>query len=162
MKKQDLINLTKKTHKASRTLSNFSSDDKNKLLKLIHVNIYKNRNNILKNNKIDIQNSKDMNKDFAFIDRLTLTEHKIELMLNGIENIISLNDPVGKIIEDKILDNEMNLKKITVPLGVIGVIYESRPDITTDISSLCIKSGNAVILKGGKESINTNLECLSL
>ena len=85
MKKQDLINLTKKTHKASRTLSNFSSDDKNKLLKLIHVNIYKNRNNILKNNKIDIQNSKDMNKDFAFIDRLTLTEHKIELMLNGIE-----------------------------------------------------------------------------
>ena len=160
MKKQDLINLTKKTHKASRTLSNFSSDDKNKLLKLIHVNIYKNRNNILKNNKIDIRNSKDMNKDFAFIDRLTLTEHKIELMLNGIENIISLNDPVGKIIEDKILDNEMNLKKITVPLGVIGVIYESRPDITTDISSLCIKSGNAVILKGGKESINTNL-CLT-
>ena len=150
MKKQDLINLTKKTQKASRTLSNFSSDDKNKLLKLIHVNINKNRNNILKNNKIDIQNSKDMNKDFAFIDRLTLTEHKIELMLNGIENIISLNDPVGKIIEDKILDNEMNLKKITVPLGVIGVIYESR----------CIKSGNAVILKGGKESINTNL-CLT-
>ena len=160
MKKQDLINLTKKTHKASQTLSNFSSNDKNKLLKLIHININKNRNNILKNNKIDIQNSKDMNKDFAFIDRLTLTEHKIELMLKGIENIISLNDPVGKIIEDKILDNEMNLKKITVPLGVIGVIYESRPDITTDISSLCIKSGNAVILKGGKESINTNI-CLT-
>jgi len=156
MKKQDLINLTKKTHKASQTLSNFTSDDKNKLLKLIHVNINKNRNNILKNNKIDIQNSKDMNKDFAFIDRLTLTEHKIELMLNGIENIISLNDPVGKIIEDKILDNKMNLKKITVPLGVIGVIYESRPIVTSDVSALCFKTGNVVILRGGSEAFHSN------
>ena len=73
MKKQDLINLTKKTHKASQTLSNFSSDDKNKLLKLIHVNINKNRNNILKNNKIDIQNSKDMNKDLKFVWKKLMT-----------------------------------------------------------------------------------------
>ena len=160
MEKQDLITLAKKTHKASQILSNFSEQDKNNLLNLIHSNINKNKNKILENNKIDVQNSIDMKKDFAFIDRLTLTEHKIELMLNGIKNIISLKDPVGQIIEDKILDNEMNLKKITVPLGVIGVIYESRPDITTDISSLCIKSGNAVILKGGKESMNTNA-CLS-
>ena len=160
MEKQDLIKLTKKTHKASQILSNFTTQDKNNLLNLIHSNINKNTKNILEKNKIDVKNSRDMKKDFAFIDRLTLTEHKIELMLNGIKNIISLNDPVGKIIEDKILDNEMNLKKITVPLGVIGVIYESRPDITTDISSLCIKSGNAVILKGGKESMNTNI-CLT-
>ena len=160
MEKQNLITLAKKTHKASQILSNFSEQDKNNLLNLIHSNINKNKNKILENNKIDVQNSIDMKKDFAFIDRLTLTEHKIELMLNGIKNIISLKDPVGQIIEDKILDNEMNLKKITVPLGVIGVIYESRPDITTDISSLCIKSGNAVILKGGKESMNTNA-CLS-
>ena len=160
MGKQDLITLTKKTHKASQILSNFTTQDKNNLLNLIHSNINKNKKNILEKNKIDVKNSRDMKKDFAFIDRLTLTEHKIELMLNGIKNIISLNDPVGKIIEDKILDNEMNLKKITVPLGVIGVIYESRPDITTDISSLCIKSGNAVILKGGKESMNTNI-CLT-
>ena len=160
MEKQNLITLAKKTHKASQILSNFSEQDKNNLLNLIHSNINKNKNKILENNKIDVQNSIDMKKDFAFIDRLTLTEHKIELMLNGIKNIISLKDPVGQIIEDKILDNEMNLKKITVPLGVIGVIYESRPDITTDISSLCIKSGNAVILKGGKESMNTNV-CLS-
>tara|TARA_B100000686_G_scaffold327004_1_gene385429 strand:+ start:62 stop:1333 length:1272 start_codon:yes stop_codon:yes gene_type:complete len=160
MEKQNLITLAKKTHKASQILSNFSEQDKNNLLNLIHSNINKNKNKILENNKIDVQNSIDIKKDFAFIDRLTLTEHKIELMLNGIKNIISLKDPVGQIIEDKILDNEMNLKKITVPLGVIGVIYESRPDITTDISSLCIKSGNAVILKGGKESMNTNA-CLS-
>ena len=160
MEKQNLITLAKKTHKASQILSNFSEQDKNNLLNLIHSNINKNKNKILENNKIDVQNSIDIKKDFAFIDRLTLTEHKIELMLNGIKNIISLKDPVGQIIEDKILDNEMNLKKITVPLGVIGVIYESRPDITTDISSLCIKSGNAVILKGGKESMNTNV-CLS-
>ena len=160
MEKQNLITLAKKTHKASQILSNFSEQDKNNLLNLIHSNININKNKILENNKIDVQNSIDMKKDFAFIDRLTLTEHKIELMLNGIKNIISLKDPVGQIIEDKILDNEMNLKKITVPLGVIGVIYESRPDITTDISSLCIKSGNAVILKGGKESMNTNA-CLS-
>ena len=160
MEKQNLITLAKKTHKASQILSNFSEQDKNNLLNLIHSNINKNKNKILENNKIDVQNSIDIKKDFAFIDRLTLTEHKIELMLNGIKNIISLKDPVGQIIEDKILDNEMNLKKITVPLGVIGVIYESRPDITTDISSLCIKSGNAVILKGGKESMNTNI-CLT-
>ena len=160
MEKQNLITLAKKTHKASQILSNFSEQDKNNLLNLIHSNININKNKILENNKIDVQNSIDIKKDFAFIDRLTLTEHKIELMLNGIKNIISLKDPVGQIIEDKILDNEMNLKKITVPLGVIGVIYESRPDITADISSLCIKSGNAVILKGGKESMNTNA-CLS-
>ena len=160
MEKQNLITLAKKTHKASQILSNFTIQDKNKLLNLIHSNINKNKNNILENNKIDVKNAKDINKDFAFIDRLTLTKHKIEVMLNGIQNIISLNDPIGKILEDKILDNQMNLKKITVPLGVIGVIYESRPDVTTDISSLCIKSGNAVILKGGKESMNTNI-CLT-
>ena len=105
MEKQNLITLAKKTHKASQILSNFSEQDKNNLLNLIHSNINKNKNKILENNKIDVQNSIDMKKDFAFIDRLTLTEHKIELMLNGIKNIISLKDPVGQIIEDKILDN---------------------------------------------------------
>ena len=84
MEKQDLITLTKKTHKASQTLSNFTTQDKNNLLNLIHSNINKNKKYILEKNRIDVTNSKDMQKDFAFIDRLTLTEHKIELMLNGI------------------------------------------------------------------------------
>jgi len=102
MEKQDLIKLTKKTHKASQILSNFTTQDKNNLLNLIHTNINKNKNNILEKNKIDVKNAKTMKKDFAFIDRLTLTKHKIEVMLNGIQNIISLNDPIGKILEDKI------------------------------------------------------------
>ena len=78
-------------------------------------------------------------------------------MAHAIQEIINLKNPVGEILEERTLSGEMNLKKISVPLGVIGVIYESRPEITTDIGCLGIKSGNAVILKGGKESINTNI-----
>ena len=157
MKKNELIKLAQDTHKASRELYNLSTEQKNLILSNIYKNISENTSLILKNNDEDIKNSIKLKKDASFIDRLTLTEKKIQTMVCSIKNIIKLHDPVGKILDEKIIKNEMNLKKITVPLGVVGVIYESRPDITTDISCLGIKSGNAIILKGGKESINTNI-----
>lgn len=157
MKKNELIKLAQDTQKASRDLYNLSTAQKNLILSNIYKKISKNTDLILKNNNEDIKNSIKLKKDESFIDRLTLTEKKIQTMVSSIKNIIKLNDPVGKILDEKIIKNEMNLKKITVPLGVVGVIYESRPDITTDISCLGIKSGNAIILKGGKESINTNI-----
>ena len=157
METKDLIKLASNTKIASRKLSVLTNSEKNNILNNINKNLIKNINTILKNNSEDIKNAKSSDKDYAFIDRLTLTEQKIKNMALAIQNIINLENPVGQIIEEKTLKEEMNLKKITVPLGVLGVIYESRPEITTDIGCLGIKSGNAVILKGGKESINTNI-----
>ena len=157
METKDLIKLASDTKIASRKLSVLTDSEKNSILTNINKNLLKNIDIILKSNSKDIKNAKASGKDYAFIDRLTLTNKKIKNMAFAIQNIIELENPVGQIIEEKTLKEEMNLKKITVPLGVLGVIYESRPEITTDIGCLGIKSGNAVILKGGKESINTNI-----
>ena len=157
MEKKELLNLAINTKEASRELSILTNDQKNNILEKISINLKKYSSNILENNVIDIENAKKTNKDYSFIDRLTLSDKKIENMVHAIQEIINLKNPVGEILEERTLSGEMNLKKISVPLGVIGVIYESRPEITTDIGCLGIKSGNAVILKGGKESINTNI-----
>ena len=95
--------------------------------------------------------------EFHIIERMALNSNRIKDMINGIDNIIKLDDPIGETIDNKILQNDLNLKRIRVPLGVIGVIYESRPNVTIDIAALCLKSGNSVILRGGKECINTNI-----
>ncbi len=90
------------------------------------------------------------------IDRLTLTDARIELMAEGVRQVAELDDPVGKVVRQWTVESGLEIKKVRAPLGVIGVIYESRPNVTVDVASLCIKSGNGVILKGGKEAINSN------
>ena len=103
-----------------------------------------------------MKNSKDLDLTPALIDRLSLSEERINGMANGLLKIIPLEDPVGNITDSWKTDEGLHIKKIRSPFGVIGVVYEARPNVTSDVSGLCLKSGNAVILRGGKDSFNTS------
>src|SRR5699024_5491426 len=97
----------------------------------------------------------------AFIDRLTLTEKRLEEMADGLRQVASLDDPVGKVLSMKTLDNGLIIGQKRVPMGVIGIIFEARPNVTADAFGLCLKAGSAVILRGGKEAIGTNKKVVS-
>ena len=129
---------------------------KNKVLNDYFLLIEKNKKKILNLNKKDIDLAIKKRVKNNLIERLKLNEKKIKQILISIKNIIKLKDPCNKIIETWKRPNGLNISKVTIPLGVMGVIYESRPNVTSDVSSLCFKSGNAVILRGGSEAINTN------
>ena len=129
---------------------------KNKVLNDYFLLIEKNKRKILNLNKKDIDLAIKKGVKNNLIERLKLNEKKIKQILISVKNIIKLKDPCNKIIETWKRPNGLNISKVTIPLGVMGVIYESRPNVTSDVSSLCFKSGNAVILRGGSEAINTN------
>ena len=118
--------------------------------------------NILKINEIDVKNAKENGVKAAFIDRLTLTPDRIKGMAQGLEEIAALNDPVGEFLYGKTLPNGLIIQQKRVPLGVIAIIFESRPNVTADAFGLCLKSGNAVVLRGGKEAINTNIAIVKI
>ena len=141
---------------AANVFVSVSTEDKNSLLNSIKNKIQNNVKEIIEINKIDLDVAKKAGFPSAFLDRLELTEGRIKTMCDGIDDIISLPDYVGKVEEEYKLKNELYVKKVHAPLGVIGIIYESRPNVTVDATALCIKSGNGVVLKGGKESINSN------
>ena len=143
-----LKNYGRSSLEASKILCNVNENVKNKTLNDISNQLLDKIPEILSKNKIDINNAKQLDLDFHVIDRLTLNKKRIKEMSDSILNLIELPDPVGELIEQKKLENGLKIEKIRVPLGVIGVIYESRPNVTTDISALCIKSGNSVILRG--------------
>jgi len=143
--------------KAKKALENkVDSRTKNKVLKNYLFLLKKNKKKILKENKKDVKFAKKNKLKTNLIDRLMLTSKKLESIKKSVKDIIKLGDPIDKILENWKRPNGLNIKKISTPIGVIGVIYESRPNVTSDISSLCFKSGNAVILRGGSEAINTN------
>ena len=143
--------------KAKKALENkVDSRTKNKVLKNYLFLLKKNKKKILKENKKDVKFAKKNKLKINLIDRLMLTSKKLESIKKSVKDIIKLGDPIDKILENWKRPNGLNIKKISTPIGVIGVIYESRPNVTSDISSLCFKSGNAVILRGGSEAINTN------
>lgn len=149
-------NLTKKLSlikKAGLTLEKYSDNQRNKVLREIKSALYNNKEKILKFNKKDVDK---FDKNDPMRDRLLLTSDRIDSIIEDINTVISLKNPIGKILEKKQLKNGLELKKVTVPFGVICVIYESRPNVTVDVVSLCLKSGNAVILKGGEEAWNSN------
>ncbi len=142
--------------KASLSLANASSTQKNKLLEDVASRIYEDRETIIEANKKDIEKARQALLSEAMIDRLTLTEARIQGIVGGIEKVVALKDPVGNgSVTTR--PNGLEIKKVSVPLGVVGIIYESRPNVTADAASLCIKSGNACILRGGKEAIFSNL-----
>jgi glutamate-5-semialdehyde dehydrogenase len=141
---------------AAKILSNQSTQVKNEALLNIANAIDKNREVILRSNTIDIKNAIKTNYKSAFIERLTLNDKRLDDIIKAIKYLIELDDPCGKIISGSTRPNGLKIKKISVPLGVIGMIYESRPNVTVDAATLCLKSGNACILRGGKETINTN------
>lgn len=141
-------------HNASFQIASYTDDEKNKILNAIATVLKNHICDILVQNALDIQNCADSDK--VFIDRLTLNEKRINDMIEGIAEIISLPNPIGEITEEWVRPNGLNLKKMRAPLGVVAIIYEARPNVTVDATALCIKSGNAVILRGGTGAINTN------
>lgn len=137
-------------------IANASTEDKNYILSTIAAKLCDNTISIIESNKKDLENAKENGISDAMSDRLRLTPERIKDMAAACRELISLKDPAGEIIEGSIRPNGMRITKTRVPMGVIGIIYESRPNVTVDAATLCIKSGNAVILRGGKEAINSN------
>ena len=138
-------------------LRTLSSTDKNRLLQAIGNQLLNFESKILAANEIDMKNAKQAGTSDAMLDRLKLDSKRIQDMIKGIEQTIALKDPVGSLDKMWINDAGLNIGAKRVPLGVIGIIYESRPNVTVDAATLCLKTGNAVILKGGKEAVNTNI-----
>ena len=148
--------------KAAAQVAVLSTDKKNQILQSMADELVKNSKKILDANKVDLDNSKDLGLTPALIDRLTLSEERINGMANGLLKIIPLEDPVGNITDNWTTDEGLDIKKIRSPFGVIGVIYEARPNVTSDVSGLCLKSGNAVILRGSSYCLDSNIAILEV
>ena len=155
--KEQVIRMARKAKQASQKLAKLSSTVKNEaLLKMAQV-LETHKDKILKLNHKDIVLAKAKGLPLALIDRLTLNEKRIKQMCDGLRQIAQLEDPVGKIESMWRRPNGLLIGRMRVPLGVIGIIYESRPNVTVDAAGLCLKAGNAVILRGGSEAINSNI-----
>ncbi|QWD60353.1 glutamate-5-semialdehyde dehydrogenase [Polynucleobacter sp. MWH-UH35A] len=141
---------------ASRAMARASSEQKNQALLHIAKVVRQKTDEIQRVNQVDVERAKANGQDAAFVDRLTMTPKTIETMALGLEQIVSLEDPIGKISALQKQASGIELGQMRVPLGVIGIIYESRPNVTIDAAALCLKSGNAVILRGGSEAIDSN------
>ena len=145
-----------RARRASRAMARASAEQKNQALLHIAQSVRQKAGEIQKVNQIDVERAKTNGQDAAFIDRLTMTPKTIETMALGLEQIVRLEDPIGKISALKKQASGIELGQMRVPLGVIGIIYESRPNVTIDAAALCLKAGNAVILRGGSEAIDSN------
>ena len=150
--KIEILNLGIQAKTAADLLSNTSEEEKNYALHELKKNLKIFSDEIIEVNKKDIKNAHIMNLSSAMIDRLTLNPDRILSMVQSLDDIINIKDPIGRIIDEWERPNGLHIQKISVPLGVIGIIYESRPNVTVDASAIAIKSGNAVILRGGKDS----------
>ncbi len=153
---QTLHDQAKAASTASRRLAMVSTEVKNSALIAIADAIETNRQSILRANEQDLETAKQAGIDFQMMERMTLNTGRVQDMADAARNIADLYDPIGEILEQRVLPNGLNLERVRVPLGVIGVIFESRPNVTIDIAALCLKSGNGVVLRGGKECIRTN------
>ena len=142
---------------ASRALVNLTTDQKNKILLAMADGILSDADQIISANAIDLDNAVNNNLTNSMIDRLRLDQKRIEAIADGIRQVARLPDPVGEIMDEWERPNGIKIKQIRVPIGIIGIIYESRPNVTSDAAVLCLKTGNATILRGGKESINSNI-----
>ncbi|TMU87317.1 glutamate-5-semialdehyde dehydrogenase [Bacillus sp. BHET2] len=142
--------------KASKTLSLLTTEQKNKALHTLANHLENNYQAILDQNKIDLERGREKGFEAAFMDRLSLSKERVEDFANGLRQVADLEDPTGKIVSDWKLENQLQVQKVTVPLGVIGMIYEARPNVTVDATGLALKSGNAIILKGGSNAITSN------
>jgi len=151
-----------KAKDASLVIATLSSKQKNKILNLFADVLEKNIDMIVKENQKDLDYAKENNLSSAMVDRLLLDENRIKSMASSIKDIATLTEPVGRVIDGWSVESGITIHKVSVPIGVIGVIYESRPNVTSDVAALCFKSGNVAILKGGKEAYNSNLAIATL
>ena len=157
MTKLSLSEQAKAASYASGYLATATAEMKNTALIAIAEAVEANSTSILDANAEDLENAKRDAMDFHIRDRMTLNGNRVQDMANAARSISKLADPIGEVLEQRNLPNGLHLERVRVPIGVIGVIYESRPNVTIDIATLCLKSGNAVILRGGKECILTNM-----
>jgi len=141
---------------SSRVLSTLSGQEKNSVLKAMAEGLRQKKESILEANALDMKHAQEHQLSVALKDRLFLDEGRIEAMAVAIEEIASLKEPVGRVLDGWYADAGFKIEKVSVPIGVIGVIYESRPNVTADVGALCFKSGNVAILKGGKEAEHSN------
>ncbi|EHR0573821.1 glutamate-5-semialdehyde dehydrogenase [Vibrio parahaemolyticus] len=158
----DLTNMGKAAKDAAFELATVPTAQKNQALAIIADELEANSAAILAANAKDIELGREAGLTDALLDRLLLNEERLTGIANDVRNVISLNDPVGSEIDSKVLENGMSLSRRRVPLGVVGVIYEARPNVTIDIAALCLKTGNASILRGGKETFFSNMELVKV
>lgn len=145
-----------KAKSASRILATMSGNERNRILREMAQSLRANTMNIIESNAIDMKKADEENLSSSLKDRLMLDEKRIDAMAVAIEEIAALKDPVGKVLEGWITETGLKIEKVSIPIGMIGIIYESRPNVTSDTAALCFKSSNGCILKGGKEAEHSN------
>lgn len=150
-----------KAKEASRFLMTAGSKKDDALLAIAKA-LREHSDEIIKANSVDIKNGEEAGLTVSLLDRLRLDEARIEGMAAGVEQVAALPDPVGRVLDGRTLKNGLKIQKVSVPMGVIGIIYEARPNVTSDAAALCLKAGNAVILRGGKEAINSNTAIMAV
>lgn len=153
---KEIINMAKAARTASTEIARCFSNKKNDVLLGIADKIEEKSSNIKEANQKDLSRAKEMGLSDAMIDRLTVSDATIKSMANGLREVARLNDPVGSTTKAWMRPNGLEVSRIRIPLGVIGIIYESRPNVTIDAAGLCLKAGNAVILRGGSEALHSN------
>ncbi len=158
----DMNKIGQQAQQAGYRLAQVPTAQKNELLNLIAKGLREQQAGVLAANAIDIHAAQQAGLDESLIDRLLLNNERLNAMADDVERLCQLDDPVGEETESKVLENGLRLTKRRVPIGVMGVIYEARPNVTIDIAALALKTGNAAILRGGKETINSNLELLKV
>ena len=154
---EQMTQLAKQAKAASRELAKLTTAEKNSCLLAMADALEKNSAAIKEANALDMKVGAKLNLSAAMLDRLKLDDKRVAVMAKGLREVAALPDPVGKILDERVRPNGLKLQKISVPIGVVVIIYESRPNVTADAASLCFKSGNATILRGGKEALNSNL-----
>ena len=151
-----IAELAKKARIAARSLANSSESARNQLLLNIADELEKNLDSILKANQIDMANAKSSGMNQSLQDRLLLTKDRVMAMANSSRNIAKLPDPLGRLLVERNLENGLNLKQVSVPFGVVGMVYEARPNVTIDAAVILIKSGNAALLRGSSSAVESN------
>ena len=161
--KDKILKIGKNAKIASKELAKTTSQNKNDSLLAMAKNITNEKKIILEANKEDVNNAKEKNISESFIDRLELNVERIDQIINSLNEIASFKDPVGRVLDSWSRPNGLQISRVSTPLGVVGIIYESRPNVTSDAGALCLKSGNASILRGGTDSFYTSIaihQCL--
>jgi len=148
--------ITSKAKRGAASLAVMKTKDKNKVLLAMAESLDRSRAGIKKANAIDLKNAEEKGRNKAFLDRLKMDDKRIDGMCKMMRDVSKLQDPVGEVLEKRERPNGLIIEKVRVPIGVIGIIYEARPNVTADCVALCLKSGNSVILRGGSEAINSN------
>lgn len=151
-----VVEMAKASRTAAKKLARCSSGEKNQALKIIAEKLIQSSEQILEANTQDVKKARENGLSSAMIDRLTITKQVLSAMADGLNEVAGLEDPVGSMDQTWIRPNGLSVSRMRIPLGVIGIIYESRPNVTIDAAGLCIKSGNAVILRGGSEALHSN------